>query len=559
MTMRLIKCALPDLPQQGSEREWPRQCKALLLFASILSLAACDPRTAPGTIGHVEGFSGILVADEPRAALVGRDILSSGGTAADAAIAMYFTMAVTLPSRVGVAGGGVCVVHDPKSKKSEALEFLPAAPAEAGQSAPRPTAVPAMPRGMFALHAKYGKLRWEQLLGPAEGLARFGNPVSRALAADIALVAGPLLMDPGSKAAFSGPSGGAAQEGDPVKNVELAAFLSRLRVRGPADLYGGALAHEVIAAVKNAGGTLSIEDLRSVQARWREPLGIKFGNLTALFPPPPASAGLVEAQMWSVLAEQKLYDKASAEERPHLLAEVAMRAFSERARWMTPEGDSSVSFIEVLGPGGTKRMMEGYNAQRHTKAESLNPPPADFPENPAAAGFAVADRNGQSVVCASTMNNLFGTGRIIPGIGALMAAVPGRAGRGPYQLGPMLVIAHNVYEFRFAAIASGGQAAPTALINVAARALIEERPLVEAVAAPRIHHPGQPDTVFVEKTDSPARLETLSQRGYDVAEVDSIGRVSAIYCPKGLPPNPETCQVASDPRGNGYGMGVGKK
>ncbi len=499
------------------------------------------------------------MADEPRAALVGRDILSSGGTAADAAIAMYFTMAVTLPSRVGVAGGGVCVVHDPKAKKSESLEFLPAAPAETGSAAPRPTAVPAMPRGMFALHAKYGKLRWEQLLGPAEGLARFGNPVSRALASDIALVAGPLLMDPASRAVFTSESGEAAKEGEPIKNVELAAFLSRLRIRGPADLYGGILSHEVIRAVKDAGGTLSIEDLRGVQARWREPLAVKFGNLTALFPPPPAAAGLVEAQMWSVLAEQKLYDKASAEERPHLLAETAMRAFAERARWMTPEGESSVSVIDLLGPGGTKRMMTGYTPSRHAKAESLSPAPADFPENPAAAGFAVADRNGQSVVCASTMNNLFGTGRVIPGIGALMAAVPGRAGRGPYQLGPMLVIAHNVHEFRFAAVASGGQAAPTSLMNVAAKALIEERPLVESVAAARIHHPGQPDTVFVEKTDSPARLETLAQRGYDVAEVESIGRVVAIHCPKGLPPNPETCQVAADPRGFGFGQGVGRK
>ena len=64
-----------------------------------------------GTPGHVAGFLGGVAADEPRAAIVARDILSGGGSAVDAAVAGAFTMAVTLPSRAGLGGGAMLVRH----------------------------------------------------------------------------------------------------------------------------------------------------------------------------------------------------------------------------------------------------------------------------------------------------------------------------------------------------------------------------------------------------------------------------------------------------------------
>ena len=96
-----------------------RALAGLLLFGA----AGCDTLKqnllssgpAVGTPGYVAGFLGGVVADEPRAALVGRDVLSAGGNAADAAVAVAFAMAVTLPSRAGLGGGGVCVAYDPST------------------------------------------------------------------------------------------------------------------------------------------------------------------------------------------------------------------------------------------------------------------------------------------------------------------------------------------------------------------------------------------------------------------------------------------------------------
>ena len=116
-----------------------------------------------------------MVSDEPRSALVGRDILSAGGNAVDAAVATYFAMSVTYPGAATLGGGGMCVVSRGQDDAVEAIDFRPALFAQGGRAVMIPGAV----RGMFALHARYGRLKWEALLLPAERLARFGNPVQR--------------------------------------------------------------------------------------------------------------------------------------------------------------------------------------------------------------------------------------------------------------------------------------------------------------------------------------------------------------------------------------------
>ena len=243
---------------------------------------------------RIAGFIGAVVADEPRAALAGREVLALGGSAADAAVAIGFTLAVTLPSRAGLGSGGACLAYNPSrdgpgAGSPEVVMFTPVASPGAG--ADRPAAVPMLPRGLFALHARYGVRQFETLLAPAEQMARFGVPASRALVQDLALVAGPLMADPNARAVFA-PAGRPLAEGANLQQPDLGATISILRTAGVGDLYQGALARKLETASRLAGGPLSLEALRAALPRTGAPLTVRAGNDLVAFLPPPADGGL---------------------------------------------------------------------------------------------------------------------------------------------------------------------------------------------------------------------------------------------------------------------------
>lgn len=257
-----------------SRRQRRRQRAALLAVATALALAGCSSskKGELGEPGFVHGFAGMAAAEDPQAVLVARDILGAGGSAADAVVAMSLTMAVTLPSAAGLGGGGACAAWSPKTNKTEVVDFM------AGGG------LPAIPRGLFALHAKYGRLRWETVVGPAESLARFGAPLSRALVSD-AVAAGPVAGE-------AMPMLRSRQEGDRIEQPELAALLGKLRVRGAGDLYVGETARDLVKAINAVGGQITLEQLRAYTPTVGPGHSIPAGNDTAVATAPAvASAG----------------------------------------------------------------------------------------------------------------------------------------------------------------------------------------------------------------------------------------------------------------------------
>ncbi|NQV83310.1 MAG: gamma-glutamyltransferase [Rhodospirillales bacterium] len=513
-----------------------------------------------GSIGFVRGFFGGVAVDEPRAALVGRDILSSGGTAADVAVAVTLALAVTKPSSASLGGGGVCLVHDAISNTTETLDFLAGVPKTITPGAVRPSAIPGTLRGLALLHSRYGRLGWNQLVSPAEKLARFGNPVSRATATDLARLPPAVLDDPEFRRIFAqGKDGRLIGEGDFFKQQDLSAVLSRIRVRGAGEFYTGLLGRSFVGAVNTVGGGFTRDDLRSYAPKWRPTLRVPYiQNTNFHFPATLGPSGVLAAQMMAMMVERGEWENASPLQRSHLMAEISARAYSYRTQWLRDDGDKSTQESLLVSKGTVERLLAGIQKNRHTSSVGESQASAP-PASGTGTSFVAVDREGSAVACGLTLNNLFGTGRIAPGTGILLSALPGPRGRGPDSLSAVLLINSLHNTFFFAGAASGGGGSPSALVQVTTGTLMagKNEGLVQAIGTRRVHNGGDSGQTYFEEGLDGAVVEGLTAQGHQLSPVAGLGLVNALFCTTGIP-NKEglSCLQQSDPRGFGLSSGA---
>jgi gamma-glutamyltranspeptidase/glutathione hydrolase len=521
--------------------------RRLIAAAAAILAVGCSNNDYSGQ-GAI--FRGAAVADEPLAAKAAAEILAQGGSAADAAVTLYFVLSVTYPSAASLGGGGVCLVNDRSNGDVYSLNFLAPRPASSG-SAVRLTAVPANVRGMAALHARYGDMDWRAVLSPAERIARFGKPLTRASARALES-GGDILLSHWDARRIFVPTGAVPGEGAMLLQTDLADTISELRLNGATAMYNGTLADRLVAATRQGGGSLAHEDLRNFLPSWRPVQGIEFGNDKAYFAPPPAGAGLLAGQMWAMLADRSRYRKARDDERHHLLVETGRRAWAGRARWLADDG-TTVDAATLISDRAARAALEDYDPEQASNSHGGGAMPRSRTGGPASTGFVVMDVLGAAVACTFTTYRPFGAGATAPGTGILLAPAPGPEDRNPLALGPMLVFNPRVPALKFAAVGGSGPEAAAAMMTVAAESVMTTARLDEAVRYTRTHA-GDGDTVYIESTADASVGAALAARGHQLSVVPSLGRVNAIYCPPGYPAevNKILCWAESDPRGFGF-------
>jgi len=399
----------PLNPRQRAAAILRQAGKRLFLLTCTVPLASCLTFTPVSDTPKVEGFAGIVVADEPAAALVGHNILAAGGSAADAAIATAFALSVTLPSQAGLGAGGVCMVYDRDKHKIESLDFTPPA---------RATPIPALTRGLYMLYARYGgQVSWEQLLAPASLMARQGQPVSRALARRLLAWPSGAISDT-TKATFFHPDGRALAEGELLSQPALGATLARIGAFEAAALYAGSAADQVAASyAATVSGAPSADQVRGYLPEWRDPAHVALNDDSVYFPTgAPSNSG--EGLVWRMaIATQSGADDADATRR-------------------------------------LKSIVDFFRAEM---------PPAQT----AATGLVVMARDGSTIACDISLGRMFGAGQVASDLGFLPAA-----GDQPI-LQPMLALNTNSGSFRFALAAPpamAGSSQPEGLAAVACSA-----------------------------------------------------------------------------------------
>ena len=536
-----------DRPTRSRVRSPIRAARTAGLAAFGLLAAAC---TGPGDTEEtrlISGYAGMAAADEPRAATVGRDVLANNGTAADAATAMAFAMTVTLPSRVGLGGGGVCVVSDRAAQSVEAISFLPRRSAEGG-------VVPGLARGLAVLHARHGARDWRQVVSPAERLARFGHLTSRAFKRD--LDAGASRLSGEARTRYLGDGGTPPVVGQRIRQPALSAVLSGVRQQGAGYLYTGPFAERLAQASTDAGQPFSKRALNGYRAQAEATLTVPYGDHQVHLPAPPAMGGLLAGQTWGLLREAGDTPPALSGDGAHLLAEAWKRSLSRTGRWLSNAADARADPQSLLSDSALAPSFNSIDPAAATPADSLTPTPPRLSGDTPTAGLTAVDRFGNMVACGFTMNGLFGSGADAIGTGVLLANPAAETAAGA-DLVPA-VIANRFTGRGFLAVSGSGGAAGVLGAAELVRKLDsadDGRPNLQGfVGLPRLYHPGQPDRLQVEPGLTDNTTQRLSTMGHALVKRPGLGRLTAIYCENGADSGGSDCQAAVDPRGNGLAV-----
>jgi len=522
--------------------------RAGIVLAAVLGMLPTSPilnAREPVRTRHA-----MVVTEESLAADVGVSVLKSGGNAVDAAVAVGFVLAVTHPFAGNLGGGGFMLIRFADGR-STFIDFRESAPERAtrgmyldGKGQPtqdsvqgwRSAGVPGTVRGFELAQAKYGRKRWPELIAPSIALASKGFAVNYLLAESLKN-AKSLSEDPESKRIYQ-RGGKPYQPGETLVQPDLALTLTRIARLGAKEFYEGETANKLSEAMARHGGLITLPDLKNYAAVERTPLAGNYHNYTILSAPPPSSGGIGLLEMLGML-DGSGYEKPGAGSAAtlHYLAEVMRRFFADRSEYLGDPAYSRNPVAGLLEPGYLRGRRGTIDPNRATPSKDLGPGSPAGREGSETVHYNVVDSEGNAVAVTYTLNNGFGNGITVPGLGFLLndemddfTVQPGRPnlfgvvqgeanaiqpGKRPLSsMTPTIVLRDGKL---FLVLGSpGGARIVTAVLQVMLNVIDFGMNVQDAVDFPRIHQQWQPDRLYVESGISPDTVALLAARGHQI-------------------------------------------
>jgi gamma-glutamyltranspeptidase/glutathione hydrolase len=537
-------------------------------------------RALPTTARH-----GMVASQETRATQIGVEILRSGGNAVDAAVAVGFALAVTLPRAGNLGGGGFMLVHLKEQGRTVAIDYRETAPAalrpdafldEAGrfvparaQSSGLGVGVPGAVAGLALAHARYGsgKFSLSQLIAPAEALARAGVPVDGDLADSLPQAARRLARYASSREIFFREDGQIKGHGDVLVQRDLADVLKKISERGPAGFYEGDIAERIVKSVRDSGGVMSHDDLKSYAAVERIPLKGSFRNRDVYVMPPPSSGGVHVLQLLNLLEPYPLaamgHNSANV---IHLMAEAMKLAYADRAQFLGDPDFHKNPVSALISKRYANDLRHSIDPASARPSASISAGDVVPYESDQTTHFSIVDRDGNAVANTYTLNFSYGLGQVVEGAGFLLnnelddfaaradapnaygmlggaANAPAPRKRPLSSMSPTIMTKDGAVELVTGS--PGGSRIITIVLQTILNIFEHDMNVAEAASAPRIHHQLHPDEIRVERGVSADTIRLLEQMGHKVKVQPTIGSVQSILRRDGW------LMGASDPRQRG--------
>lgn len=382
-------------------------------------------------------FSPALIAKQAAVAMpdtysadVARQVLADGGNAVDAAIAASFTLAVTLPEAGNIGGGGFMTAY--VDQKPYFLDYREEAPANADRDmyldddknvveglstdGALASGIPGTVHGMWLAHERFASKPWAELLQPAITLAENGFYVHPKLAANIEEKQGDIKGIPVNFNDYFGN----VKAHQLFKQPELAASLKRIAQQGPKGFYHGKTAELLVKQMQKNNGIISMEDLASYRAKWREPLIGDWNGSQVITAPPPSSGGVALMQLLQMKDNLKgtfAGVPLNSAQYLHLIAEMEKRVYADRAEYLGDPDFVSVPTNKLLAPTYIARRAAEVSPTRISTTSNVNP---GLPESPHTTHFSIVDGEGNAVSNTYTLNLSFGNAVVVEGAGFLL-------------------------------------------------------------------------------------------------------------------------------------------
>lgn len=518
------------------------------------------------------GREGMVAAAHPFATLTGIEVLKSGGSVADAAVAVNAVLHVTQPYCCGPGGDLFCLYYDAATRRIHYLcgagrsgsrasleELTRRKLREVPTLGPGAVSVPGCVKAWEMLLERFGTRPLDELLAPAIHYAEAGFPTTQLVSQAVAERRS-AIKDAEWRRIFA-PGGRVPAPGELLKQPDLAQTFRALGKEGPDLFYRGKIA-QAIARRLEAQGFVTADDLAAHAGEWGEPIAIDYRGFRVWETPLPTQ-GLAALLALNLLEGFNLARlEFHSAEHLHLLVEMVKLAYADRDRWIADPAQPRVPVEGLLSKAYAARRRKAFNPK---KAQTFSP------GNPAGdtTGFVIADGRGSMISVIQSLFASFGSGVVPEGTGVILhnrgsyfntdPAHPNCFGPGKrpfHTLIASIVTRGDRPVLGFATMGADGQAQFHA--QVLTNVLDFGMEIQEAIERPRFlmgrFKPTEPSsTLKVEGRVGSSTIAGLRRRGHRVEVVSDfyqqMGHAHGIVLRDG------TLWGGADPRGDGAALG----
>jgi len=407
-----------------------------LILLSLLSLffLGCEQSSQTASdVSHSRnakteyGYAAIATPDN-FGSDVSQEILNKGGNAVDAAIATGFALAVTYIDAGNIGGGGFMTIK--MNDEVAFLDYREKAPKAAHRDmyldengdvieyssliGGQAVGVPGTVAGFWKAHQRFGKLPWEELVNPAIKLAEEGFLPAKILVDDIQSMKDWFKDKTNFSKYFL-----SINASENFKQPELANTLRRIAKFGADDFYSGETAKLIVEQMKESDGLITMEDLNSYEAVWREPLRSNWRNYEVISAPPPSSGGFAIIQLLKMKDYLDHFFSGlehNSAQYIHLVAEMEKRVFADRAEYLGDPDFFDVDIEKLISEEYIARRALEVNPNAISSLESVDP----GLESPDTTHYSIVDQWGNAVSNTYTINWNYGSGVVVEGAGFLL-------------------------------------------------------------------------------------------------------------------------------------------